>query len=638
MKTVRERIEAAVSSFDVLDGVLLTTFNLNGAFLEEQALPIVMGVDAESSAAGEANLHQQLAETPCTVFYDPAITPKLSGKYRYVARPVPLHGRFFHPKLVILSGVVKKHPCVYLAVSSANLTLSGWGRNGESFGETWIHHAEQQTCTGLKGFLSWLQEYAAVEEVVRESQDALSRILRKLNQLTDVDDSGSTNSTLPWSEQPPVHLYTSVVEEGGLQNFLQQRHPHRPKSLYAFSPYWSDVKNQLASFDAEDSTLLPSLKVDGAGFGLSQTQVSKVLDEIQVRRNQEDRGTRFLHMKMYYLEYSESSCLAVGSCNFTQAGLSGVAGNVEAMLVFPLKQNALPEGWLPIGDTIPLSELNEEDVKEEEVPRHSPVQFVLAWDWKSRCWRWWLKPVGSQTDFVLQIDGHPPFSISEKDITRAGSPPTPGARYTLRYQTSEGEALWEGVIVELNLNHSERTYGRPLSIDEILESWRGRAPSISVGTGEESEKGAGESEGEQESSQLFDVVNLYDFYRAMDGLSTKLKDLENQPDLQRTYLVGRADSVVSLARLVCAEATTMVTEYLVLKELHDILTERASLLEEEHLLFVQKIYTEVRTSVLKALERELGEPHQSGQKSSERESEQMLLWFEDQLQRQGGVQ
>ena len=125
--TIRERIERATGCFARREATVLTTFNLNGQFLEEQALPAILGVEAATAAARHAGLHGQLAETDCTVFYDPTVAPGVSGKFRYIARPVPLRARLFHPKLVIIAGSSEDGTTwVYLAVSSANLTLSGW--------------------------------------------------------------------------------------------------------------------------------------------------------------------------------------------------------------------------------------------------------------------------------------------------------------------------------------------------------------------------------------------------------------------------------------------------------------------------------------------------------------------------------
>ena len=183
--TLRERVERASEYFHDLDGVILTTFNLSATFLEDQALPAVMGVEAKTNAARRAELHQRLGTTPCTVFYDPACPPRVSGRYRYVARPVPIRGRFFHPKLVVLAGRSEDGTTwVYLAVSSANLTLSGWGRNAESFGETWIHTRRQQSWKALDDLLSWLSDHSPLGEK-QAGTDAVIRIRAALERMPE---------------------------------------------------------------------------------------------------------------------------------------------------------------------------------------------------------------------------------------------------------------------------------------------------------------------------------------------------------------------------------------------------------------------------------------------------------------------
>lgn len=58
--TLRERIERAAEYFYELDGVVLTTFSLSSSFLEDHALPAVLGVEAKTTAARRAELHQRL--------------------------------------------------------------------------------------------------------------------------------------------------------------------------------------------------------------------------------------------------------------------------------------------------------------------------------------------------------------------------------------------------------------------------------------------------------------------------------------------------------------------------------------------------------------------------------------------------
>ena len=407
--TIRERITEAARAFDALDAVVLTTFNLSVPFLEDHALPAALSVDGETPAARRAAVHQRLGTTACAVFYDPSVPPRLTGRFRYVARPVPLRGRLFHPKLVVLAGRVADEPRVYLAVSSANLTLSGWGRNAESFGEIWIRARGQQPWAALRGLLSWLQQHAGVGERPDDS-DAVARTLLSLDRMPGRLPRGADHPPTAW-------LYASVVHGGGLPGFLRMGRARRPSEVRVYSPYWADVADQVKAFAARETVLVPALRADGAGVGLARGEAAALGGGVSVRANAADVGDRFWHLKAYRVVHGTRTYTAVGSCNFTRAGLSGAAGNVEAMLVF----EADP-AWLPAPGA-PLTEFPEEVPGEEEAPEPAPACVVVAWDWREPCWRWWLDPGPRQTDFTLHLPGNRPIPVGPGRGEAKGQPP-----------------------------------------------------------------------------------------------------------------------------------------------------------------------------------------------------------------------
>lgn len=616
--TIRERIERASGYLPELDGVVLTTFNLNAAFLEDFAFPAVLGVEAKTAAARRVELHQRFASTPCTVFYDPTVPPRISGNYRYVARPVPVRGRFFHPKLVVLAGRSEDETTwVYLAVSSANLTLSGWGRNAESFGETWIHTPRQQSWKALNSLLSWLSAHSPLGEKQTDS-DAVARVRAALARMPERKrfiDKG----TEPWSGTLYAKFYVSVVHKDGLAAFLQDNRRRRPSKLRVYSPYWSEVAERVAFFNARSTVLIPARRMDGTALGLSREQAAALDQHTEILQNEGDVGTRFWHMKVYWIEQGNSIRTAVGSCNFTNTGLTGTDGNVEAMLVF----DADPD-WLPKGREVESEELAAEALAEEEAPGPAPVAIVVAWDWRVHVWRWWLDASPRQREFLLHLPGLPAFRIESGTHTKPGDPPARGAIFTVNYRTDQGEQQWQGQVVELNLDFSSRTYGRPLSANEILDSWRGRAPTWDLRGG----VGNGDSDEDKEDRDAnapaaFDAVNLYDLYRAMRSLRTKLAGLDQHPDIQRAYLVGRPDSVMSLAHLADRDAEAPIVRYLVLRELCGIVSNWASLLDDELVSRAGQMAQQARTRISAQLQKELGEENSKAEK--------MLEWFEQAL-------
>ena len=620
LSTLRERVERASQYFRELDGVVLTTFNLNGEFLEDHALPAVLGVEAKTTAGRRAELHQRLGTTPCTVFYDPASQPKISGRYRYVARPVPVRGRFFHPKLVVISGRSQKGTTwVYLAVSSANLTLSGWGRNAEAFGETWIHTRRQQPRQVLDDLLEWLGSQCPLNEK-QSNTDAVNRIRAALARMPErrrfADESAE-----PWSGTLNADLYVSTVHTNGLPAFLKRNRIRRPYELWAYSPYWSDVTEQVAAFDARNTVLVPALRTDGAALGLTREQAAQLDNQTEVRSNENEVGDRFWHMKAYWIQHGDTIRTAVGSCNFTRAGLSGSDGNVEAMLVFDADPN-----WLPEGNEIETEDLAEVTEAEEGTPEPVPVALVVAWDWRGHTWRWWLQPGLRQSDFRLQLPGIASFPIEFGTGSKSGKPPVHGSTFTVSYHADQGETEWQGQIVELNLDYSSRTYGSPLTANDILESWRGRAPTWDPGGGgRDGDLDDDRDDLESDTPAAFDAVNLFYFYRSMRALRAKLKGLEEHRDIQRGYLVGSPDSVMALALLADRDEEAPIVRFLVLRELYGVVSTWANVLDGDLVGRVEHMARRARDRTLARLLHDLD--------GDEKKAGCMLDWFESELVR-----
>ena len=616
--TVRVRVERASQYFREMDGVILTTFNLNGDFLEDNALPTVLGVEATTTAGRRAELHQRLGTTPCTVFYDPTTRPKVSGLYRYVARPVPVRGRFFHPKLVIIAGRSEDgRRWVYLAVSSANLTLSGWGRNAESFGETWIHTPRQQSWMALDCLLCWLDSQSSLKEK-KSTADAVARVRAALSRMP-WRRRLSDNGTEPWSGTLHADLYVSVVHTDGFAAFLRGNRARPPSELWAYSPYWSDVAEQVSRFDADKTVLVPALRTDGRALGLSQEQAEKLDDRIEILRNERDAGNRFWHMKAYWILQGRRIRTAVGSCNFTYAGLSGGEGNVEAMLVLDDE----PE-WLPEGEEIEDYDLAEEPESEEEMPEPTTVAIVVAWDWRANAWRWWLEAGPRQRSFKLCVPGLPSFRIRVGVGKKSGSPPPRGAAFTVYYRAGQEQTEWQGQIVELNLDYSSRIYGRALTANEILESWRGRAPTWGLGgSGEAGESDDDHDDLDSDTPAAFDAVNLFDFYRSMDALRRMLRALEEDQEKQRGYLVGRPDSAMALAHLADRDEEAPIVRFLVLRELHEVASTWARVLDKALVGRIGHMTRTARDRTHAQLRQELdGDEEKAGR---------MLDWFESKL-------
>ena len=192
----------------------------------------------------------------------------------------------------------------------------------------------------------------------------------------------------------------------------------------------------------------------------------------------------------------------------------------------------------------------------------------------------------------------------------------------MSYRIGQREREWQGQVVELNLDHSSRTYGRPLTVNEILESWRGRAPTWDLGSG-----GVGGDPSDDiddvdtETPAAFDAVNLYEFYRSIRSLRAKLKGLEQNTDILRAHLVGRSDSVTALAHLADRDEEAPIVRYLVLREMCGVISWKC-LLDEDLVARVRQMASEARDRTYAQLLDEHGD---------EKKAADMLEWFEKEL-------
>lgn len=622
-KTIRERIYRATSRFDCREGILLTTFNLNSQFLEQQALPIILGVDLENSEVIQrSDVHEELAKTLCSVYYDPCVAPQVSGNYRYEAIPVPVRNRYFHPKLVAIAGAREGLPCVYLAVSSANLTLSGWGRNVESFGETWLHTPRQQSWIVFSEFLKWLEECTNLGQEGNK-ENGIGRVKSVLEEMPNHKVSRTKGPH--WNETLSAELYVSVVHKQGFPHFLQLERKRAPRQLWVCSPYWSSVEENVKSFRANETSLVPARSRNGSKLSLTQAQEQNLSKHkhVDVFRNENDNTDRFWHMKSYEILHNETCYTAVGSCNFTEAGLKGDSGNVEAMLVF--------EGWF---DDLKLElekakpeDLADEEQNEEEVPNPAPIVVVVAFDWRARKYRWRLDEddTSEQYDFKLHLPNSKPRTMKNGKGAFKGEPPERGASYEITYRCGTKEKKFVGHIVELNLDFSCRTYGRALSASEILDSWRGRKTPSDAKNGDGPSRGKNGKQTDEEQSATSDAVNLYDFYRAVH---LQRKQLEESPEdsERRAMLVSRPDSFLALCYLAKDNGEATVVRFLVLKELFDVIEDWKAIVGRDLVSQVRKLVTAARRSTIKLLEYQ--------QSIKEKQAKAMLQWFVTHL-RQG---
>lgn len=578
--TIRKRIAEARAFLGELDCAVLTTFSFNADFFEENVLPVLLVTDDAKGPARRMMVHDSLGVTAVSVFFDPAVAKKPTGRYRYSACPVWLKGRLFHTKNIILAGRDAQGTVwVYVSVSSANLTLSGWGRNVECLADTWIHTQKQQAWAELSEFTRWLAEASGVNMVGRKG-DALVRLQAALEAMPD-QRRFSEDDDQPWSGKLRGNLYFSPLHPEGFPEFLRKERGYVAPRLVVYSPYWGDVTENVGGFLASEVELVPALLPrPKPAIGIGKEHRTELEQKGWLRRNPADNTLRFWHSKIYAMEMRARWRIGVGSCNFTTAGLSGANGNVESMLVYSMED---PEELLPGRRPLRDAAFAEMDEPEEGAPTPAPIGVVVFFDWQEATYRWWLRNDAEISDVRLDLPARQNVEISAGwGELKTAKPPRRGATFTVRFVRGGEQQTYHGAITEVNLDQSTHIYGMPLTIEMILDSWKGKR--VPLGTGvpfdedtEDAFREAGWGAEPQTAENTFDVLSLYEMYRAFWDLSTRLAEHQQLggPEANRALqaqLGLRPDSVFALAdRLHKYEAAPTTLRFLLLREAYALL-------------------------------------------------------------------
>jgi hypothetical protein len=188
-RTIRQALIEAAECFEEINAAVFTTFNFQPEFFENNVLPSLLSVEAAREGTRRVSVNEKLSATQVSVLYDASTTPKGGGTYRYQKHGIFVSLRFFHPKLIFIAGIDKDdgNPWLYLAVSSANLTLSGWGKNQEVFGELWIGSKRQVLHGEVNSCLEWLQARLGANKNSSPAVDLCLQVMNELGVSTQAD-------------------------------------------------------------------------------------------------------------------------------------------------------------------------------------------------------------------------------------------------------------------------------------------------------------------------------------------------------------------------------------------------------------------------------------------------------------------
>jgi hypothetical protein len=573
-KTIRQTLWEEAAGFATIKAAVFTTFNFHPEFFEDNVLPALFDIDDGREARRRIQVNHRLLRTEVCTLYDASTRPKGGGNYRYQRVGVFRPGGFFHPKLMILAGTHQDdgRPWIYLTAASANLTLSGWGKNQEVIGEAWIGNNQQTLFGEVRDALIWLRENGAGR--AHTSTPAIDQCLAIMKSM----GGGSSNVA-----STNASFYFSPLHDDGFWPFLQANQTAKWDDILALSPYWGEVAENTRLANSCTVRLAPAMLDDGNyGLGRNGLPEGAGLELLKLARLE---NNRFWHTKTYVLTRGDRIRVGVGSANFTGAGLKGGAnGNVEAMLVFDVDASD-QDKFLPELVPLPMDDPRIPQQNTDEGPEPAELEITVAFDWKARKYLIYFTPAEDPDsgDYRLVLPGCEPMPLDGENGVQTipdAKGPVSGSSFCLRYIRAGSVMVFDGLINEINVDFGDKPYFRPLSLLEILESWRLPADSPPMPKGDsldddtDPDAGSGPGGGDAPAAQ-FDVLNFYEMYRSFYALRARMDEAVREKNIEclRGFLVTRPDSVYRVAKQAGEDSKEHpMPRFLVLLECREIMT------------------------------------------------------------------
>ena len=353
-----------------LASAVATTYELQADFLEEDLLPVALGLRLPPARGREFRLELEhaLQDTEVSVLFHPGrYQPGLRRSPRIDLLPLP-EGRYpkLHAKLALLRFVTPASPevenqIVRLVVGSANLTNLGYRSNIE-------------VCASIDdGPGASLEAMTAVRDAAAWAQGLVGRTTDKIaRQFRDINAAFSSR---PAQRQDTQLRFVGLPSDKGFPALATSG--ERVTRVTIASPFWpsgddlSDVATALRRLcggrwetvrligpaDIDDrglarpvipAGLVRALLAAGArvevaaadpghGCTTGDDEDEGEFDSMSERQGPHVEARRSLHAKALLVEGDHGTRLAIGSFNFTRKGMGLIdSGNLEAGLLWAL--------------------------------------------------------------------------------------------------------------------------------------------------------------------------------------------------------------------------------------------------------------------------------------------------------------
>lgn len=453
---IYEEYKKVIKKIGTIKKAYFTSFNLDVDFVESYILPPLLGEtqikNNNNMRLKREDLNTKLKKVEIKFFYDPSM---LSFNYKQTLAdmyPVKQENGVFHPKVIYLEGVNSK----YIIVGSGNLTVSGWGRNIETF------------------------------KVLKITNDNLHN--QVLNFFDDVFKKAGLyikRKTLRKTHFNHKNNFIFSHKKEDTSFFLEQM--KLEQSLTIFSPYFSDLdelfnKNEFKNIDK--IKIAPNL-TDNIKIGAKEPRECK--DKVSFyyfnkSKFHEKNSDSINHSKVWISD----SRYAIGSYNCTEAALYGT--NFEAAIIMDGKDVDIDSC-----DYITSRDYNELEFRKDDKgygedelgdnPRFTKV-FKFVADYKETKFglheviyekgEMELKELKQTTDIKISLPSFGDRKITPKELNKLDRSETLGVINSLvrdklfKIYNSESKLIFQGIIEEIGATDDNRFTIGANSLEELF--------------------------------------------------------------------------------------------------------------------------------------------------------------------------
>lgn len=352
-----------------LQTILFTTYEYHHDIFCQRILPNLFDITLDNQGIETLSENDTLyryiskkLQHKLAVFYD-TIQPEYHSRTPTINhQPITIKNGVFHPKIIVVTGTKKKEPLkkeVRILVTSANLTLSGWGRNREVFAYCTIEN--KQMARDLSEFVTYLQ---AQPHVTQNTTEILKNIQQTLKPIINHGRE----------EQYPKLLVTYPKIQGVVFSDIFPSSTQNKSNFYVCSPYFGGVEKRLQEpfFQNRTVYIIPAIQNNISDLSPSAIDAINKDTNLQWAAFTNSDITRFDHLKLY----SDGTYTMIGSHNFTDAALSHTPKNVEISLIF---KDVFPSGMIQTLNRAPQPQV---DKSKEPQPIDFNCSARVQVDWR----------------------------------------------------------------------------------------------------------------------------------------------------------------------------------------------------------------------------------------------------------------